>query len=250
MKIKLKNTHLAFLSDLALFSSLVILLVSIRSIFRSYFQELQNLGPSIYQFAEQLGTESAAQPSPLQIEATLDAVTVLLNKSLFLNYVILPLAVFVIFFVFQSISWKILTKSPVKRTMLYLIFPLLLLVLLIVNLLSQLAFSFLGEGSSNMLLLILNIVFLVIAMYFSFIALSNPKASLEKTFKLAKEKLQKILPHFILFLITHAILLLLLTLLYIFLLIKVNIFTLVAISLLFVYLAHYQQGKLIKKAKA
>jgi len=240
---------LIFFLDFLLFSSITAALLIIRNIFKSYFEQIQNYGPEIYQLAEVLGTDAAAQVPPEAIAPTLDAVNTLMQKSLWLHYLLLPLVLIIFFLLFQSLSWKYLTKTPIKRTVLALVLPLLLFGFLVINLLSYLSYIFFQDGTSSPLLLIINALLLIIVLYPSLIIIINPRLSLESSLSLSLKKLRYSLLYYLLFLLSLSLFFLLLTLSYIYLLIGLSVFPLLFFLFILLFIFNKQREHLIGKLR-
>ncbi|GEM_PF-3389949 len=109
--LKNKLTFVFFFDLLFTFFLFAFILYARNKIY-SYLSEIQNYSPQILEIKSSLENNSA---NYAQLENLIDNFDVLTTKSLFFTYLIIPLVMFLIFVVFQGLSYKYLNIKNLKE---------------------------------------------------------------------------------------------------------------------------------------
>ncbi len=208
-----KRVFFVYLSDLIFFSLLLWFLIYARNRIFSYLVVLQQFIPKLSDIGSSLTIEDAS--SIANLDALLKVIEPILREANIFVYFVVPVFVFLLWVLFQGLSWNFLKENSFTKSMdirLYPKFALLSLPFFVLLFYFFTGFLNQGDVSANLLRFIVFLLIFILVFYFTFVSyLVNKPKFFPEFFNLSIKKLKIFFPAFMLSLI---ILLLVLVLLF------------------------------------
>lgn len=226
--------------------ALIFLLVLIRQQVLNNIQEIQSYSAEISYISEDIQNPNLTAEQTLQIDTTLDEFDRILNKSLILLQVVLPVSIFILSFVFYYLIWYTLTRISLKRFLMYSSIPLILLLITVFFALNYIAYYYFFIDENPLPQLIISALLLITTYYLALFNLSNKKP-FKHNLKLALKNVHKFILPYLLILITNIAYIVLVFYLFFLTFVKAPIIIPSILLLLTIIIINLQRMHFIKK---
>ncbi len=240
--------HKNFILDLIFTVLLISLLIFVRTESKSYFQQVQGFSEDIAHIENGLSSNEFTEQDTLNADQTLTSLNKILTKSIFLNVLLLPLVIFLLWVVFQGLIWRSLTKMSLSKFALISIIPVVLFFSLILYFLEYVSFVFFKDTTASLVVLILMVLLLFIVNYFYLILVLKPNLKMKEIFKIAKTKFSKLIVPYLILSLTAFIYLILGVLIFIFSYVGTSFIIPALLLALLLILLQYERKWLLKLA--
>jgi len=216
-----------------------------RRLLKSFLDKLSEYSPQLMQLQLDLATKNLTISETLTIQEQVHTIEFATQKALAINYLLLPIGIFLIWILTEGISWKINNKTKLKLFTLCSIPLFIVLYLFILQLLNFLS-SLIYYTEYNIYLLVASGILLLILTYISFISVTL-KEKLKHNLLFAKTNLKYLLLPFIFFTLSSTLILITIIIIYIFLSADYSILTPFIVLIALTILLIWQKNRLIKK---
>ncbi len=203
MKIK-KNYFYAAALEVVFTILLILFLVLVRQQTLGYVAEIQSYLGELDLISQQITQDDLSPEQRYDIDQRVTSFDKILNKTLLLLQLILPLTIFVLSAIFFYFIWHFTNKISLKRFLAYATIPIILLLVSVFFALNYIAYIYFFVDKNPMVYLIISFVLLVIIYYISLFGLAN-RQSLKQNLKLLLKKIPRLLPFYILLLATNVV---------------------------------------------
>jgi len=164
-----------------------------------YMDQITALSPVLNDFTQQAANNNITSV-PLQEVIKLES---LLNKALILNDWILPLVILILFIITQAIIWRIINKTPIWKSTIFIIIPSIVFLITITSF-TNILFGIMSGESYSLILFIILLILTIGLSYISLILLVNHKKP-KDVLKIIKKRYKKSILPFILMIITSLV---------------------------------------------
>lgn len=171
------------------------------------------------------------------------------NETLLMYLVLLPLGLIVIWIFTHGLIFKKLAGTSLFRFFLYTLPFMIAVFAFTVFSFDILAWILMGELFFGWAWFVLSLIAVIVLSYFAFIGCVEHKYNFNKVFIIGLNKLNRVWWRFLLFLISAFIVYLLIALIYVFIVIEYNLILLVLITLIFLAWMNWQRNNLIEKIR-
>ncbi len=208
-----KRVFFVYLPDLIFFSLLLWFLVYARNRIFSYLVVLQQFIPKLSDIGSSLTIEDAS--SIANLDALLKVIEPILREANIFVYFVVPIFVFLLWVLFQGLSWNFLGEGSFIKAMdirLYPKFALLSLPFFVLLFYFFIGFLNQGDISANLPRFVIFLLVFIIVFYFTVVSyiVINKHKFFPKFFEVGVKRLKMFFPMFILLLIVLLLVLVLL----------------------------------------
>lgn len=239
------NKHLSTILSILTVILIPFFLYLTRNLLKSSLEKLQEYTPQLMQLQSDLSTKNLTLAETITLQNQVHTIEFATQKALAINYILLPLGIFIIWLITEGISWKLKNKTKLKLFTFYSIPLFIILYLFILQLLNFLS-SLLYYTESNIYLLIASGILLLIITYITFISTTLNK-TLKQNLLFAKTNLKYLIIPFIFFTLSSTLVLATIIIIYIFLSADYSILIPFIFLILLTLLLIWQKNRLIKK---
>ncbi len=183
---------------------LIAFLILVRQQALGYVSEIQSYAGDIDLISQQATQNDLSPEQRYSIDQTVSSFDKILNKSLILLQLILPLTIFIMSIIFFYFIWHFINKITFKRFLTYSIIPIILLLASVFFTINYIAYVYFFVDENPMPYLIVSSLLLIITYYISLFGLSN-KNNLKSNLKISLKKFTKVFPFYIIIFITNAL---------------------------------------------
>ncbi|MFA4886766.1 MAG: hypothetical protein WC595_00995 [Candidatus Nanoarchaeia archaeon] len=243
----MKKKILIFSLEVIFTVLLISLLVFSRDLSRSYFDQVQDYSSKVSEIESTLSKEKVSNEEVQTAAASVDELDSLLTRFLWLNLIGVPLGVFLLWIVFHSIIWKLLTKISFKRFFLMSLIPSFLFFATVAYFLKYLSAWFYKDTSASLFILILLIVLLIVISYIFLLSVLYPEKKLKEIFTSAVSNVSNFIMPFIAFMAIGFFFLVLIILIFIFTYVGISILVLAILLIIIIGLLNMIRYWLMKK---
>ncbi len=202
---KIKKTYF-YAAALEIFFTilLILFLVFVRQQTLDYVAEIQSYTGDLDLISQQIAQDDLSPEQRYNIDQAVSSFDKILNKTLVILQLILPLTLFILSIIFFYFIWRFTNKISFRRFLAYATIPIILLLASVFFALNYIAYIYSFVDENPMIYLIISLVFLIVTYYAALFGLSN-KNSLKLNLKILFRKFLKVFPFYILILITNLV---------------------------------------------